>query len=109
MLVSRGSLPIVTNGFVSFNVVNEEIEFQWDNNSGNGSAKVTDKALIAILNLTKGEAITETTGAVRPDCAHNIAVPAEWLGDKVHVYMGYISDDGKEVANSVYLGNINLA
>ena len=109
VLVSRGSLPTVTNTFVSFNTGNVEIELQWEDNSGKGSAKVTDKALIAILNLDKGEAITETAGAVRPDCAQNLVVPAEWLGDEVHVYMGFISDDGKEVANSVYLGNVTLA
>ena len=108
VLVSRGALPAATNTFVSFNTGNVEIEFQWEDNSGNGSAKVTDKALIAILNLVKGEAITDT-GAVRPDCAQNVVVPAEWLGDEVHTYMGFISEDGKEVANSVYLGKVTLA
>jgi hypothetical protein len=33
-------------------------------------------------------------------------LPADWLGDEVQAYLGFISDDGKKVANSVYLGNV---
>jgi len=106
ILVSRGALATVTNTFVAFN--DGDVEFQWEDNSGKGSAKQTDKALIAIVNLVKGEAVTDAAGAERPDCVQKVAVPAEWLGDEVHTYMGFISEDGKEVANSVYLGKIKL-
>ena len=107
VLVSRGALPTATNTFVSFD--DGKVEFQWEDNSGVNSAKATDKALIAIVNLAKGEAITDTAGAIRPDCVQNVAVPAEWSGDEVHAYMGFISENGKEVANSVYLGSIVVA
>ena len=107
VLVSRGTLAPVSGSFVSFS--DGDVEFQWDDNSGKGSAKPTDRALIAIINTTKGEALTDTAGAVRPDCMQKVRVPAEWLGDKVYAYMGFISDDGKEIANSVYPGKIVLA
>jgi hypothetical protein len=107
VLVSRGALTTATSTFVNYN--NGEVEFQWEDNSGKGSAKPTDKALIAIINLAKGEAVTDIAGAERPDCAQKLAVPAEWSGDEVHAYMGFISEDGKEVSNSVYLGNIAIA
>jgi hypothetical protein len=107
VLVSRGALPTVTNTFLSFD--DGKVEFQWEDNSGVNSAKATDKALIAILNLAKGEAITDTAGAARTDCVQQVVVPAEWSGDEVHAYMGFISEDGKEVANSVYLGSIAIA
>ena len=107
VLVSRGALTPATNTFVSFD--SGEVEFQWEDNSGKGSAKQTDKALIAILNLSKGEAITDTAGVERPDCVQRVAVPAEWSGDSVETYLGFISEDGKEVANSVYLGSVAIA
>jgi len=102
LLVSRGTLTPATNAAV--NTSNGMLVALWDNNSGVGSAKATDKALIAILNLVKGEAITDTTSAERSDTRLNIAAPADWSGDMLHAYLGFISDDGKEVANSVYLG-----
>ena len=107
VLVSRGALPTATNTFVSFD--DGKVEFQWEDNSGVNSAKATDKALIAILNLAKGEAITDNAGAERQDCVQKVAVPAEWSGDSVETYMGFISEDGKEVANSVYLGSVAIA
>jgi hypothetical protein len=109
VLVSRGALAPATSTFVSFNSGDNEVEFQWEDNSGKGSAKPTDKALIAILNLAKGEAITDNAGAERQDCVQKVAVPAEWSGDSVETYMGFISEDGKEVANSVYLGSVAIA
>jgi len=106
VLVSRGALATVTDTFVSFD--DGKIQFQWDDNSDRDSAKPTDKALIAILNLAKGEAVTDNAGAVRPDCVQNVIVPPEWAGDEVHTYMGFISEDGKEVANSIYLGAVQI-
>ena len=107
VLVSRGTLTAAASTFVSF--TGGQVEFQWEDNSGKGSAKPTDKALIAIANFAKGEAVTITAGAPRNDCVQNVTVPAEWSGDKVHTYMGFVSENGKEVANSVYLGAVTIA
>ena len=107
VLVSRGALTSAASTFASYD--DGAIEFQWENNSGKGSAKPTDKALLAIINLAKGEAMSDAAGVLRPLCVQTLAVPAEWAGDEVHAYMGFISDDGKEVANSVYLGAVTIA
>jgi len=104
LLVSRGTLTGVTNAFVSCS--GGQVEFQWEDNSGNGSAQGTDKALVAIVNFAKGEVVTITAGAARHDCVQNVAVSSEWSGDEVHAYMGFVSENGKEVANSVYLGAV---
>jgi len=82
------------------------ITISWDDNSSIGSAKPTDKALIAIVNPEKAEAITDTAGAERTAGTHTVTVPTNWNGDDVEVYLGFISEEGKEVANSVYLGTI---
>jgi hypothetical protein len=39
----------------------------------------------------------------------NIIIPADWMGEDVEAYIGFISENGKEVANSVYLGTITVA
>jgi hypothetical protein len=36
-------------------------------------------------------------------------LPADWVGESVEAYIGFISEDGREVANSVYLGSIAIA
>ena len=61
------------------------------------------------VNPAKGEAVTITAGEERMTGYQNVAIPADWSGDEVQVYLGFISEDGKEVANSVYLGAIPIA
>ena len=106
VLVSRGALAPAVNGAAA--VAGGNLVFSWDDNSGTSSAKATDKALIAIVNLIKAEAVTVTAGEERSTETQSIALPADWSGDEVHAYLGFISEDGKEVANSVYLGAINV-
>ncbi|MDR1761091.1 MAG: DUF6266 family protein [Bacteroidales bacterium] len=107
VLVSRGSLTPAANGMVV--AASGSIEFAWDDNSGMGSAKQTDKTLIAVLNLAKGEAITNDAGADRMTGIQSVPVPADWTDDSVEIYLGFISEDGKEVSNSVHLGTLNIA
>lgn len=106
ILVSRGALAPATNATASD--IGGSIEFVWDDNSGIGSAKQTDKALIAIVNLAKGEAVTDYAGEERTAGTQTLAIPADWVGDEVEAYLGFVSEDGREVANSVYLGAIAL-
>ena len=107
VLISRGGLTSAFNAIAIAS--NGVIEFVWDDNSGVNDAKQTDKALIAIVNRTEGEAVTVSEGAERKTGMQTIALPARWTGDTVDAYIGFISDDGMEVADSVYLGNILVA
>jgi len=106
LLVSRGALTAADNAVAA--VESGNLVFYWYDNSGVNSAKATDKALIAVLNIAKGEAITNDAGAERATGLQTVALPAEWTGDSVEAYLGFISEDGKEVANSVYLGSIPI-
>lgn len=71
--------------------------------------KKSDKTLIAIVNLAKAEVITDIARTQRADTAQTATVPADWSGDTVETYLGFMSEDGKEVANSIYLGSITIA
>ena len=106
ILISRGSLTSATNGAAT--TAGGSVTVTWDDNTGVGTAKATDKALIAVLNADKGEAITVSAGATRTTANQSIAVPADWVGEDVQVYLGFISEDSKEVANSVYLGAVTV-
>jgi Family of unknown function (DUF6266) len=61
-----------------------------------------------VLNPVRAEAVYETAGSQRSTGAHEIAVPADWLGEDVEVFLGFITEDGKDVANSVYLGSVKV-
>ena len=106
VLVSRGNLQSASNATAT--ATGGNLAISWNDNSGVGSAKQTDKALVAVLNLEKGEAITDTEGKERTEETQTVILPADWSGDEVQAYLGFISEDGREVSNSVYLGAISL-
>src|SRR5574344_565546 len=106
-LISRGSLTSATNGAATS--ANGSVTVTWGDNTGVGTAKATDKALIAVLNADKGEAVTVSAGEARSTVTQTVSVPADWVGEEVQVYLGFISADAKEVANSVYLGAVTVA
>jgi len=103
VLISCGGLTSVFNAMAT--VSNGVIEFVWDDNSGVNDAKPTDKALIAIVNRISGEVITDSEGAERMTGAQTLVLPNRWAGNTIETYIGFISDDGREVSNSVYLGS----
>jgi len=107
VLISRGGLTSAFNATATAS--NRVVELVWDDNSGVNDAKQTDRALIAIVNRAEGEAITYSEGAERMTGMQTVALPDRWSGDTVDAYLGFISEDGREVANSIYLGSLLIA
>ena len=101
-LISRGSLTPAMNGTAV--VQDGNIVVSWDDNTGLGTAKASDRTLIAVYNADRYEAVTENAGTTRAAGTHTIPVPADWTGDEMHIYLGFVSEDNNEVASSVYLG-----
>lgn len=107
-LVSRGSL-VGAAGAAAASSSAGVVEFTWSDNSGSGNVLGTDKALLVVYNATKGYAVYDTAGASRATQAQNLTVPSDFSGDSVEAFIGFVSEDGKEVANSVYIGSVTVA
>ena len=107
-LVSRGRLVGADGAAVASSSAGV-VEFTWTDNSGSGNAQGTDKALLVVYNATKGYAVYDTAGATRATQSQNLVVPSDFSGDTVQAFIGFISDDGKEIANSVHIGSVTVA
>ncbi|NCU31386.1 MAG: hypothetical protein EOM23_00285 [Candidatus Moranbacteria bacterium] len=107
-LVSRGNLTGAFNAAASSPAAGS-VEITWNDNSGSGSALATDRALIVLLNTQRQEAMFTTQGPERSVGSETISVPAEYSGEDVEAFLGFISEDGTRVANSVYLGSVTVA
>lgn len=107
-LVSRGNLTGAVNAAAVSNNP-QEVEITWLDNTDSGSALANDKALIVALNTTRNEAIFTTAGPIRSAAAATLPVPAEYSTEKIEVFLGFVSDDGTKVANSIYLGSVTVA
>jgi len=108
VFVSRGGLAPALNASATASA-GASIIFDWEDNSGLSTAKQTDRALLVVVNPAKSEAVFDTTGATRSETTMSVDLPADWAGATVETDIGFISEDGREVANSVYLGTVTVA
>ena len=101
LIFSRGPLTPPQN--VNLDISGNILSLTWDDNSEVGNAKPTDKILIVFYNEVKNEAVMVIGGATRASRRHeNVMDRRSWSGDLVSRYVAFISEDGKEVSNSVY-------
>ena len=105
-LISRGSLTPAeqTTTTIGHNPGVTSMYIVWGDNSTIGDASKDDTALIAIVNKDKKEAIISYNDYRRDSGFGRFTIPNDWVGNTVYPYVGFVSNDGKRVANSVYLG-----
>ncbi|HAT63188.1 MAG TPA: hypothetical protein DCS66_01110, partial [Flavobacteriaceae bacterium] len=73
--------------------------------SAEGNANATDKAMVLVYNPSKKESMYIIDGADRTVGSQIITIPSTYAGDTVELFMAFITDDGTQVSNSVYLGS----
>jgi Family of unknown function (DUF6266) len=106
-LVSRGDLPnalapAVTSGAGSL------LTFSWTDNSGVGSAKATDLAILVAYCPALKQAIYTTAGDSRSALTAELNVQS-FSGKAVETWIGFISADGKTVATSIFTGEVTVS
>lgn len=103
-LLSRGNLATPLNG--TFDVATPgQVEFNWDDNSTDQNANATDKSMLVAYNSDKGQSFFTTAGPDRSTGTGTITIPDSFSGDNLELYMGFVTEDGVLVSNSVYLGS----
>ena len=104
VFVSRGSLAPAFE--TELGVAGNAVLVKWDDNSAAGGASASDKALVAVINRVSGEAVTLAGAAERSAGRQEVSVPSSWLNCDLSCYLGFVSSDGRQTSNSVYMGDI---
>jgi hypothetical protein len=104
VLISRGDLPKAESGAVR-SPSPGILEFNWNDNSGKGKARNTDKAFVAVFEETAGQWSYQLDIATRDQgkCEINLE---KFSDKKVHGFMGFLSADGKDASDSLYMGSV---
>lgn len=104
VMVSRGSLALPLN-IQKLN--NEgEIGISWSDNSGMANARDSDFAMPLAYNAVKNVAVYDMVSSCRGDEGVSLSYPSDWVGDTVHVYLGFVSENGALVSDSAYVGEV---
>ena len=105
--VSQGSLTVAADAGAE--VAGNMVTFTWTDNSGTGDAQEADAAMVLAYNKDRQEAAYNLAAATRADGTAELALPTSWSGDAMAVYLGFCSEDGQHVSNSLCLKNDALS
>jgi len=84
-----------------------QISINWKDNSGEGSARATDQAFVAVFCEVLGQWTTSTRGPQRNAGSYTLDV-AVFSGKAVQTYIGFLAADAQFVSTSVYAGEVNI-
>jgi hypothetical protein len=106
VLLTRGDLPNIKS-FQAKSQSTGQITFNWTDNSGTGLARPDDKAFLAVCCPAINQWICELNLTERSagNCIFNVTL---FSGRTVQIYMGFLSSDGKEVSDSLYMGSAQI-
>lgn len=106
VLFSRGSLcgpdsPVVVaegNG----------LRFSWVCLTQNSLNRFNDRACFLAYSPAQKCSATAAYAASRIDLGYRLVLPSAFAGDLLHCYMSFVSEKGKVVSDSVYLGTVQF-
>jgi hypothetical protein len=103
-LMSRGDLPNAQNPTATA-AAGSEVNFAWTSNVGTGKASGTDKAILVVYCPEMRSCMYTTSGAERSAESDSLNV-SSYSGKTVETWIGFFSENEREVATSIYTGSI---
>jgi Family of unknown function (DUF6266) len=105
VLISQGPVPSVDYASALVNG-NGDIAFSWTDNTGTGTAKENDTAIMVAYFTETKEAVYKFSNATRKDLTAVLETGLQ--KGTAETWIGFLSADEKNAADSVYAGRIIL-
>lgn len=106
VVISKGPLPAAENASAAV-TQDGNITFTWTDNSGTGTAKAGDKVILVAYFPDVKQAVFNLHAATRGDWQATLDTKA-MHGHAAETWIGFLSADEKDAANSVYTGSVLL-
>jgi hypothetical protein len=105
--ISQGLLPGTPEASATANV-GGQVQFRWINTGDKGYASNSDKALLAIYCPALQQSVYNTAAADRREETATLDASA-FSGHTAHSWLGFLSEDRKLAADSVYTGTFIIS
>ena len=103
VIISKGPLPGAFNATATAGGGN--IFFTWHDNTGTGTAHSNDRVIMVAYLPQERTAFFAFGDENRSDCHAMLTIPS-LTGQPIHTWLGFISEDEKNTATSVYTGQL---
>lgn len=108
VMISKGDLPGVQNPAVASPNPNQLV-YTWEDNSGQGSARATDKLVVVVYAPAEGLYYMSLEAAVRSNATVAVTLPDYFSGLEVQSWIAFASEDDKSYATSSYMAAVTVA
>lgn len=102
-MLSQGKLPAAFNPRVT-SPASGQVEFSWQDNSGQMGAMPDDRALLVVYHPEKKKAFTVMEGSFRAEEHKIITLPPDFQGAEVHGYISFQNARQTMISDSSYAG-----
>jgi hypothetical protein len=106
LILSKGKLPNAP-GMSVCSPKSGKLTLHWTDNSGICRALASDLLFIAVFNRSSQRWLFNVDAAPRSARYYSLDVKA-FQGKLVQVYVGFISEDSRQVSSSLYLGEVRV-
>lgn len=105
VMFSVGNLPEPESPLVAITAA-AKLDFSWtdETDPDEDPTGSTDLATVLAYSIEKDKFTRKVAAAPRSAEAYVLQLPLDWSGDNVHTWIGFVNADGKEVSDSVYIG-----
>ena len=83
-----------------------KVKFSWSDDTGIKNAKADDQVILAVYCENKKTALYHLNLGTRADMGAELPIPTAFHGKQVRAWISFISADGKEIADRLYLGEL---
>jgi len=108
VLISSGNLTGAWNAEAS-SASAGLLTVRWTDNSGSGTAKSTDQAIVLVYNPAGARYVYDMEGAGRGEGEHTMTLPSDFSGDAVEVWVSFRSVNRQRISTSIYAGRVLMA
>ena len=106
VLLAKGSLSALDGFTVTPGPLS--LEISWSNDVIPTNGFVSDVLTVLVHDPLTGNFVAGPPDILRSAMSGTVALPSDWLGREVHVYMYFVSQEGGQVSNSVYGGSFTV-
>jgi len=107
VLISKGDLMGLQAPTVNA-VANQVLQLAWEDNSGQATAKPTDKLVVVAFNPESGLSAIFLDAGTRADRTANVTLPSHFQGSQAQCWITFASVSEKLYATSVYMGEVGV-
>jgi hypothetical protein len=108
VMLSTGLLPAAST-VAPVSATAMSVTFEWNNDADPDATALTDTLTFVVYNPVKKRVAIATAAALRQELLYTMLLPANFSGDEVQCYLLFVSDNGKQVSNSIYMGAVEVA